>query len=182
VVLNALIGFIQEGKAEQALEAIRYLLSPQASVLRDGRHRMISAEQLVPGDVVTLQSGDKVSADLRLIRVKNLRIEEAVLTGESMPVEKALEPVAENAPLGDRASMAYSGTLVTYGTAEGVVVATGDHTEIGRISAMLKQVQTLTTPLLRQMAVFSRWLTAAILGLAAAVFAFGVGVRGYSPQ
>ncbi|ADE14947.1 ATPase, P-type (transporting), HAD superfamily, subfamily IC [Nitrosococcus halophilus Nc 4] len=180
VVLNALIGFIQEGKAEQALEALRHLLSPQASVLRDGRHRMIPAEQLVPGDVVTLQSGDKVPADLRLIRVKNLRIEEAALTGESMPVEKALEPVAENASLGDRTNMAYSGTLVTYGTAEGVVVATGDHTEIGRISAMLGQVQTLTTPLLRQMAVFGRWLTAVILGVAAAVFAFGVGVRGYS--
>ncbi|QBQ55243.1 HAD-IC family P-type ATPase [Nitrosococcus wardiae] len=182
VVLNALIGFIQEGKAEQALEAIRDLLSPQANVLRDGRYILIPAEQLVPGDVVTLQSGDKVPADLRLIRVKNLRIEEAALTGESVPVEKALEPVAENAPLGDRASMTYSGTLVTYGTAEGVVVATGDDTEIGRISTMLGEVQTLTTPLLRQMAVFSRWLTVAILGLAAAVFAFGVGVQGYSPQ
>lgn len=182
VVLNALIGFIQEGRAEQALEAIRHMLSPQACVLRGGRHRIIPAEQLVPGDVVTLQSGDKVPADLRLIRVKNLRIEEAALTGESVPVEKALEAVAENASLGDRSSMAYSGTLVTYGTAEGVVVATGDETEIGRISAMLGQVQTLTTPLLRQMAVFGRWLTAAILGVAAVVFAFGAGVQGYSPH
>ncbi|KFI22840.1 HAD-IC family P-type ATPase [Nitrosococcus oceani] len=182
VVLNALVGFIQEGKAERALEAIRHLLSPQANVLRDGQHRVIPAECLVPGDVVILQSGDKVPADLRLIRVKNLQIEEAPLTGESMPAEKALEPVTENASVGDRTCMAYSGTLVTYGTGEGVVIATGDRTEIGRISAMLGQVQTLITPLLRQIAVFGRWLTAAILGLAAIVFAFGVGVQGYSPQ
>lgn len=180
VVINAIIGFIQEGKAERALEAIRDLLSPHAQVLRDGRRQEIDAADLVPGDIVFLASGDRVPADLRLVEVKSLRIEEAALTGESLAVEKAVEPVAADAPLGDRASMAWSGTLVTYGQGAGLVVATGAGTEIGRISRMLAEVQEMTTPLLRQMAVFGQWLTWAILAIAGFAFAFGILVRDYS--
>jgi magnesium-transporting ATPase (P-type) len=180
VLINAIIGFVQEGKAERALEAIRNLLSPQATVLCDGKQVMLPAEELVPGDVVVLQSGDKVAADLRLAWGKSLRIDEAMLTGESVPVEKDVAPVAERTALGDRSCMAYAGTLVTYGQGRGLVVATGDATEIGRISAMLKEVETLTTPLLRQLAAFGRWLTLAIIAMAVAAFAFGVLVHGYS--
>jgi len=180
VLVNAVIGFVQEGKAEDALRAIRNMLSSHAMVLRDGRHVSLPAEQLVPGDVVLLQSGDKVPADLRLFRAKSLQIQEAVLTGESVAVEKGTDAVTEDAALGDRLCMAYSGTLVTHGQANGVVVATGAATEIGRISGLVSRVQTLTTPLLRQMAVFSRWLTGVVLGLALAMFAFGVLVRDFS--
>jgi magnesium-transporting ATPase (P-type) len=180
VVINAIIGFIQEGKAEKALDAIRHMLSQQAMVRRDGNFVSLPAEQLVPGDVVLLQSGDKVPADLRLFKARELRVDEAMLTGESMPVEKTTEAVAEQASIGDRKCLAYSGTLVTYGQGQGLVVATGDGTEIGRISGMLRQVQALTTPLLRQMATFAKWLTIAIGLIAAATFAFGVLVQGYS--
>lgn len=180
VIINALIGFIQEGKAERALEAIRSMLSHQASVRRGGKVVSVAAEQLVPGDVVILQSGDRVPADLRLFRVKELRVDEAMLTGESVPAEKSTAPVAQLATVGDRKSMGYSGTLVTWGQGSGLVVATGDVTEIGRISAMLSGITTLSTPLLRKMAQFGRWLTAAIGVIASATFAFGVLVHGYS--
>ena len=173
VVINAVIGFIQEGKAEQAMEAIRRMLSPEATVLRGGKRIVVAAETLVPGDIVLLQSGDKVPADLRLLHTKNLRIEEAALTGESTAVEKNPAPVEALAVLGDRSCMAYSSTLVVYGQGTGVVVATAGATEIGRISAMLEEVQTLTTPLLRQMETFGRWLTVAIMALAALTFLFG---------
>ncbi len=163
VLINAAIGFVQEGKAEDALRAIRLMLSPQAMVWRNGRLVTVDTAELVPGDVVQLQSGDKVPADLRLLRAKGLQIEEAPLTGESVPVEKSIEPVALETPLAERRCMAYSGTLVTHGQGSGIVVATGATTEIGRISAMVANVQQLTTPLLRQMAQFGRWLTAAIL-------------------
>lgn len=180
VLANTVIGFFQEGKAEAALEAIRGMLSHTAMVLRDGRRQELPAEELVPGDIVFLASGDKVPADLRLIDVRNLRVEEAALTGESVPVEKHLDPVAEDAALGDRRCMAYSGTLVSFGQARGVVVATGEATELGRINRMLAEVQTIATPLLRKMASFARWLTGAILAIAAALFAFGLAVRDYS--
>ena len=180
VVLNALIGFVQEGKAENALRAIRQMLSPNAMVLRDGRQTTIRAEELVPGDIVLLQSGDKVPADLRLFRVKGLRIQESILTGESMAVEKITDPVAQEAVIGDRRCMAYSGTLVTHGQGSGVVIATGAQTEIGRISTLVSEVESVTTPLLRQMAQFGRWLTVAILILAVITFAFGVLLRDYA--
>ncbi len=179
VVINAVIGVIQEGKAEKALEAIREMLSPQATVLRGGRREQRPAEELVPGDVVVLQSGDKVAADLRLFRVRDLRVDEAVLTGESVPVDKGTDAVDADAELGDRTGMAYSGTLVTYGSAQGVVVGTGSETEIGRISQMLEDVETITTPLLRQVAVFGRWLAVAIIGLAGLTFAFAYFARDY---
>lgn len=173
VVINAIIGFIQEGKAEKAMDAIRRMLSPEATVLREGRREVIAAEALVPGDIVLLQSGDKVPADLRLLSVKNLRIEEAALTGESTAVEKNVAQVAAQTVLGDRYCMAYSSTLIVYGQGTGVVVATADDTEIGRISALLDEVQMLTTPLLRQMEVFGRWLTVVIMALAAVTFLVG---------
>jgi P-type Ca2+ transporter type 2C len=180
VLLNAVFGFIQEGKAENALWAIRQMLSAQAMVQRDGRRITVPAEELVPGDIVLLQPGDKVPADMRLLKVKNLQIQEAVLTGESVPVEKSAEAVASDAVLSDRLGMAYSGTLVTTGQASGLVVATGAQTEIGHISTLVSQVHTLTTPLLRQMAVFARWVTAAVLLLSIFMFTFGVWVRDFS--
>jgi magnesium-transporting ATPase (P-type) len=180
VFINAIIGFIQEGKAEEALDAIRNLLSPQATVVRDGRPQTVSGDELAPGDVVLLQSGDRVPADLRLIHQKNLHVDEAILTGESVAAEKSVTAVDKSTILSDRQCMAYSGTFVTFGQGKGVVIATADQTEIGRISEMLGHVDTLTTPLLKQMAVFARWLTVAILMLATATFLFGVLFRDYS--
>ena len=179
VLINTLIGFVQEGRAEKALDAIRQMLSPSAMVIREGRRHEIPADEIVPGDVVALQPGDKVPADLRLIDIKNLQIEEAVLTGESVPVEKSLDPVSAEADLGDRIGMAYSGTLVTFGRGTGVVVATGEDTQIGRISGMLTEVEGLETPLVRQMEQFGRWLAVIIIGISALTFAFGYWVRSY---
>ena len=179
LVINALIGFVQEGRAEQALAAIRKMLSLQAVVMRDGHKYAIPAEELVPGDLVFIQSGDKVPADLRLTHIKNLKVQEAILTGESLPVDKQVDVVAEPAELGDRFSMAYSGTLVSSGQGTGIVVATGAVTQIGRISALLAEVQYLTTPLLAQLSVFGRWLTAAIVLFAGITFVFGAFVQGY---
>ena len=173
VVVNAMIGFIQEGKAEKSLDAIRRLLSLRATVMRDGQRQEVEAETLVPGDIVLLASGDKVPADLRLVETRNLRIEEAALTGESEPVEKSPDPINGEVPIGDRTCMAYSSTLVFFGQGRGVVVATGDKTEIGRIGRMLAEVDTLETPLLKQMAGFGRTLTGAILALAGIALAFG---------
>ena len=181
VVVNAIIGFIQEGKAESALDAIRAMLSPRAVVLRDGVRREIDAAELVPGDIVLLGSGDRVPADLRLLQSRELRVDESALTGESMPAEKDGAAVAAEAPLGDRSGMAYAGTLVTYGQARGLVVATGHGTEIGRIDALLADVATGTTPLLRQIDRFGRWLAVLIVAFAAATFAFGVLLRDHAP-
>jgi magnesium-transporting ATPase (P-type) len=180
VVVNALIGFIQEGKAEKALDSIRKMLSLQASVLREGRKEQVPAEELVPGDIVFLQSGDKVPADLRLIAVKELRIDESMLTGESIPTEKSLNVVPEQMTVGDRTNLAYSGTMVTSGQGRGIVIATGQATEIGRISEMLTGVEKLTTPLLQQIAAFARHLTVAIIILATGTFLFGLWARDYS--
>lgn len=180
-IVNAAIGFVQEGKAERALQAIKQMLSPRATVLRGGHRKSVPAENLVPGDLVILESGDKVPADIRLTRVKGLRVQEAAITGESVPVDKSNDPVPADAPLGDRASMAYAGTLVATGQGTGVVVETGTSMEIGRISDMLTEVQELSTPLLRQMNIFARWLTAAVLVIASLVFAYGVMLRGLAP-
>lgn len=180
VVINAVIGYVQEGKAEKAVDAIRGILTHEAMVLRDGRKVAVKAQELVPGDIVYLQSGDKVPADLRLVKVKDLRIEEAALTGESVPSEKSTEPVAADAPLGDRADMAFSGTLVSYGQGTGVVVATGELTELGKVSALLARVESLTTRLTQRIGEFSQWLTAAILVLTLGTLAFGLLVRDYS--
>ena len=178
VVINAIVGFVQEGKAERALGAIRNMLSPTAQVIRDSRRHEVDAENLVPGDIVRLGAGDRVPADIRLIDCNNLRIQESALTGESEAVEKNPDAVEENVPLGDRSGMAYSGTLVTSGKGYGVVVGTGQQTEIGRISELMASVETVTTPLLRQIALFGQWLSAVIVLVSALTFAIGYWVRG----
>src|SRR5215467_2257328 len=180
VILNGLLGFIQEGKAEKALDSIRNMLSAEARTLRGGNTRMIPAEQLVPGDIVLLESGDKVPADLRLADVKNLRTEEAALTGESVPADKSTDPVSEKATVGDRESMAFSGTMVVSGRATGVVVGTGSETELGRFNRMLQSVSALETPLLRQIKKFGLVITAVTLSVSALVFAYGHWVRDMS--
>jgi len=179
VIANAIIGFIQEGKAEQAMDAIRHMLAPRANVIRGGERITIDGEQLVPGDIVLLEAGDKVPADLRLLTAHGLSVQEAILTGESVPVEKHIQSVGEGSPLGDRSCMAYSGTLVASGQGKGAVVATGAGTEIGRISGLLSEVETLTTPLVAQMGVFAKWLTILILVIAAVLLVFGYFVAHY---
>lgn len=179
VIINAIIGFVQEGKAEDALRAIKQMLSSNAMVKRGGRQITVRAEDLVPGDIVMLQSGDKVPADLRLFRVKGLQVQEAALTGESMAVSKITDAVAEQSVIGDRRCMAFSGTIVTHGQGAGVVVATGAQTQIGHISTLVADVEMVTTPLLRQIAQFGHWLTIGILVLAILNFAFGLLVHNY---
>ncbi|TIE21865.1 carbonate dehydratase, partial [Legionella pneumophila] len=179
VIINALIGFIQEGKAEKALDAIRKMLSPAATVLRDGERRHISGERLVPGDIIFLEAGDKVPADVRLVRSHGLRVQEAILTGESIPVEKQIHPVAKDTELGDRTCMAFSGTLVTNGQGKGIVVATGSSTQIGHISGLLSKVESLTTPLVLQIGRFAKWLTLFILLIAALLLFYGYFIQNH---
>ncbi|MCO7514056.1 cation-transporting P-type ATPase [Pseudomonas guariconensis] len=181
VVINAIIGFIQEGKAESALQAIRAMLAPHAMVIRNGIPQEIDAAELVPGDLVVLASGDRVPADLRLVAVKELRVEEAALTGESLPVEKDAEVAQADAPLGDRHGMAYSGTVVVYGQARGIVVGTGAATELGRINQMLADIRGLATPLLRKVDRFARVLAVTILAISTATFVIGTLWRGHPP-
>jgi magnesium-transporting ATPase (P-type) len=173
VIANAVIGFVQEGKAEKAMDAIRHMLAPRANVLRNGERTSVAGEQLVPGDIVLIEAGDKVAADLRLITAHGLSVQEAILTGESVPVEKHTGAVAAGAAVGDRTCMAFSGTLVTSGQGRGVVVATGAHTEIGHISGLLSEVETLTTPLVTQMGAFAKWLTIFILLIAVLLITYG---------
>ncbi|MFN4098894.1 MAG: cation-transporting P-type ATPase [Pararhodobacter sp.] len=182
VLANAIIGYVQEGKAEQAMAAIRQMLAPRAAVLRDGIRASVDGADLVPGDIVLLEAGDKVPADLRVMEARGLAAQESILTGESVPVEKTPAPVAADAPLGDRRSMLWSGTLVTQGTARGLVVATGGGTEIGRIGGLLAGVEQLTTPLVAQMDHFARWLSLLIVLAAALLLAWGyfVGHQGFA--
>jgi calcium-translocating P-type ATPase len=177
ILANAVIGFIQEGRAEAAMAAIRHMLAPRAAVLRDGRRASVQGAALVVGDVVLLEPGDKVPADLRVIEARGLAVQESILTGESVPVEKMTEAVAADTALGDRRSMLWSGTLVTHGTARGLVVATGTETEIGRIGGLLAGVEQLTTPLVAQMDHFARWLSFWILTFAALLLGYGSFVR-----
>lgn len=181
VLFNGVIGFLQEGRAEQALDAIRNLLSARAEVVRDGRRLTLETSELVPGDRVLLTAGDKVPADIRLCQASQLQIQEAALTGESLAVDKDPAPVAADAELGDRRCMAYSGTLVTRGQGWGLVVATGGDTELGRINRLLSTVEQLTTPLLRQMSRLAAVLTLVVLGMAVLVFVLGLW-RGQDPQ
>ena len=178
VVVNAIIGFVQEGKAEKALDSLRQMLAPKATVLREGIRKSIDGASLVPGDVVLIEAGDKVPADLRLLTAHNLLIGEAILTGESIPSSKQTAAVTENATLGDRSCMAYSGTLVAAGQGKGVVVATGSDTQIGHISLVLAKVDSLTTPLVKQMNRFAQWLTATILFIACLLLAYGYLITG----
>ncbi|KQX26362.1 MULTISPECIES: HAD-IC family P-type ATPase [unclassified Sphingomonas] len=179
VLINALVGFVQEGKAERALGAIRDLIAPHATVLRDGARQTVAASDLVPGDVVLLEAGDRVPADVRIVRAHGLTIDEALLTGESVAADKQEAAVAVESALGERRSMAFSGTLVAGGQATGVVTATGSRTQIGHISGLVQSVEEVTTPLLRQINSFARRFTALVLAGAALLFIFAVVIRNY---
>ena len=179
VLVNAIVGFIQEGKAETALATLARSVAAESTVLRAGARRALDAADLVPGDVVVLAAGNMVPADLRLLGGRALRTAEAALSGESVPVEKHVAPLPADTPLADRSNMLYSGTLVVAGHGSGVVVAIGDATEVGRISRLIAQAPGLTTPLTRKMDAFARRLLWVILGLAAVTFAVGI-LRGES--
>ncbi len=178
VVINALIGFIQENKAEKALDGVRKMLSEHARVVRDGIRKEIPASEAVPGDIVILNAGDRVPADLRILKAEELHVNEASLTGESLTVKKSPEPVGTEAPLGDRTCMAYTGTLVTSGQGTGVITATGAGTELGKISRLLSEVKQLTTPIMRQMEKFGIQLTVIILSVSFITFLTGLFITG----
>jgi Ca2+-transporting ATPase len=174
VLVNAVIGFLQESRAAKALEALARTTLTEARVIRSGEIRNISSTELVPGDIVLLQSGDKVPADLRLLRLRDLQIDESALTGESVPVEKKAGELKPETGLSERRNMSYASTLVTYGQGRGVVVATGRKTEVGRISELISTAEILETPLTRKIAKFSHVILLLILALAAVTFAVGV--------
>ena len=171
VIINAVIGFIQEDKAQKALDSIKNLLSLKAAVFRGGTKREVAAETLVPGDIVLLKGGDKVPADIRLISVSRFEVDESSLTGESIAVSKSIQPVEPNAALGDRESMTYAGTAVRTGNATGVVVATAADTEVGKINTMLSETKSMTTPLIRKINGFGKALTLIVLS-----FSFLLGI------
>jgi cation-transporting ATPase F len=179
VLVNALAGFVQESKAEAALDALRSMVRTQARVVRDGRERAVPSEDLVPGDVVLVEAGDKIPADVRLVRLAELRVDESALTGESVPEAKDEVVLPAETPVADRRNMLYSGTLVTAGGGAGITVATGAETELGHIHRLVGTAETLATPLTRKLAWFSKVLTAAILALAAVTFGVGLA-RGES--
>lgn len=179
VLVNAVIGYLQEAKAEKAIESLKAMLSSEAAIIRDKEIRRVAAQEAVLGDLVFLQSGDKVPADIRLLEVKGFQVNESSLTGESAPVAKHTLVLPPETILADRKNMAYAGTLVTYGQAYGLVVATGDKTENGRIAQLLDR-PALETPLIRKINRFSHWILAAILALAALTFLFG-WLKGESP-
>jgi Ca2+-transporting ATPase len=174
VIINAIIGFVQESKAESAIESLKKMMTTQTNVLRDGKWQEIDAVNLVVGDVIQLASGNKVPADVRILRCRDLQVDESALTGESVPVIKKEEILDPETILADRRNMAYAGTLVTYGQARAVVVATGDNTETGRISELIATATDLSTPLTKKIASFSKILLVAILLLAAVTFAVGL--------
>lgn len=178
VLINALIGLVQEGKAERAMEAIGRMLALKAQVRRDGRWQAIAADQLVTGDIVRLKPGDRVPADLRLLEAHGLRVDQAALTGESVPVGRVIEPVAEEVPLAERRCLAHSGTLVSGGQGIGVVVSIGAATELGRISSLLESVENVTTPLLRQVNRFGRLLSTVLVAFTVTVIALGMVLHG----
>jgi magnesium-transporting ATPase (P-type) len=179
VVVNAVVGFVQEGRAEKALAAMRSLIAPEALVVRDGHRRKVPVRDLVRGDVVVLEAGDRVPADLRLLRTRRMLIDEALLTGESLAAEKNDLAAAIDAALGDRPCMAFSGTLVAAGQGTGLVVETGIRSQIGRIGALIQSVEPLSTPLLRQIDAFAKRFTWLVLIGGALLFTFAVGVRGF---
>jgi len=181
VVLNALIGFIQEYRAERAVAALKRLASPTAQVLREGKTQTIAAQELVPGDLVMLEAGNVVPADLKLLDVARLKVEEAALTGESLPVEKSGALIRElDSPLGDRRNMAYKGTIATYGRGVGIVIATGMDTELGKIAELLRQEKETRTPLQQRLAKFGKRLALLVLAICAIIFVVGL-LRGEPP-
>jgi ATPase, P-type (transporting), HAD superfamily, subfamily IC len=176
-VINSLIGYIQENNAEKSLQSIRNMLSSDAQVIRDGKHDTVSTKELVPGDIVVLRAGDRIPADLRLIEAHNLRVEEAILTGESTVVDKHTDALKGELPLGDRTNMLFSGTTISAGGGVGVVVATGQETELGRINQMMADVEATRTPLLVQMDKLGKAIFVIILAMMAALFVFSVLLR-----
>ncbi len=174
VVINAIVAFVRESRAEAALEGLRSMVRTEAKVIRAGHENTVPSEEVVPGDLVRLEAGDKVPADLRLLRQTDVRVNESALTGESAPVHKDEVVLPEATPVADRRNMAYSGTLVTAGQGAGIVVATGAETELGEIHRLVGAAEVLTTPLTAKLASFSKILTVAILGLAAVTFAVGL--------
>lgn len=178
-VINAAIGLIQEGRAEKALDGIRGMLSVHAQVRRDGAWAQVDADDLVPGDVVRVRSGDRVPADLRLLTGVNLRVDESALTGESVPASKSVDAVPAEAGVGDRSSMLFSGTLVSAGTGTGVVVETGETTEIGRIQTLISEVPSLETPLSRTLDAFGKRLAVLILVMAVVMVVIGRVFHGF---
>ncbi|MDR1671129.1 MAG: cation-translocating P-type ATPase [Alistipes sp.] len=174
VIINAIIGTAQEARAEKALDALEKLSSPHCKVVRDGEVRVVESRELVPGDVVVLETGDAVPADLRLTEAVNLKIEEAALTGESVPVEKSVAAVAGEVPLGDRVDMAFGSTSVSYGRGRGIVVATGMSSEVGRIASMIQSVPNTKTPLQEKLDKLGRTLAIAALVICVVIFAVGV--------
>ena len=179
VLVNAFIGFVQEAKAVKAIEALARTMTTEATILRAGEKRRISSTEVVPGDIILLQSGDKVPADMRLFQARDLQVDESALTGESVPVGKKPDVLDHDTGLADRRNMAYASALVTYGQGTGIVVAIGDQTEVGRISKLISSTETLATPLTRKIARFSHILLYAILALAAVTFVAGL-MRGQS--
>lgn len=180
VIVNALIGYFQESKAVKAIEALSRAMTVETTVVRDGQRVVIPASELVPGDVVTIQAGDKIPADIRLTYSRDLRVDESALTGESLPVEKQTDPLALETVLADRSNMVYASTLTAAGQGTGVVVTTGDNTEVGRISHLIAEAEQLKTPLTKKIAAFSKILLFVILGLAVVTAIVGIA-RGESP-
>lgn len=179
VLIIGIIGYLQENKAEQALEGIKNMLSPSALVRRDSKRKEIEAEYLVPGDIVYLKPGDKIPADLRLITVENMKVEESALTGEAITVDKTLDPLEEKIGLGDRTNLAFSGTSVAAGTGSGIVIATGSKTELGKINASIAEVEKVQTPLIQQTQRFGKTIASVIAGVAVFTFIFGYFLRDY---
>ncbi|AFY55527.1 P-type ATPase, translocating [Rivularia sp. PCC 7116] len=174
-LINAIIGYVQEAKAEGAIASLAKAITTETTILREGQTLRIPSQDLVPGDVVLLTSGDKVPADLRLLRTRNLQVDESALTGESLPVEKSVQCLSEDTPLAERINMAYAGSFVTFGQATGIVIATAEATEVGQISRSMEQRVSLSTPLTRKFEKFSRTLLYVILTLATLTFAIGLG-------
>ncbi len=174
VIINAIFGFLQEARAEKAIEALARMVATETTVRRDGRSQRVQSEELVPGDVVLLQAGDRVPADLRLIEMKGLQVDESALTGESLPVHKHPDELALDTVLADRKNLAFAGTLVTAGQGEAVVCTTGDRTETGNIARLISTAVELSTPLTKKIAHFSKLVLWVILGLASTAFVVGV--------
>jgi len=174
VILNVIIGFFQEGKAETALAALQKMMVLKCTVRRDGENKVIPARELVPGDVVLFEGGDRVPADLRLFYAKNVHADEAALTGESVPVKKSIDPISRpDLSPGDQRCIAFGGTFITRGSAQGIVVGTGEQTEFGKIAQLVKETKTVTTPLQKKIADFTKTLIILILGMGILNFALG---------